>query len=611
MHYYEQELRYLRELGIEFARRFPKVAGRLGMEDHHNSDPHLERLFQGFAFFASRVRQKLDGEFPALTERLLDRVYPHYLKPTPSMAVVQFRPTPNESSLTAGFTVPSGTELRARCKLAAGSVCEYRTAHSVRLWPVAIESLEYTSVLSSIADVRVPTRKPVQALLRIGLRLTGGREFRELALDRLPLYVAGGDVTSDRLYEALVVHAGTLVVRWGAQRDQHVAFGDRAQCAAPFGLQDEQALLPDVPPAYRGHRLLHEYFAFPARFRSVELQGLRAVLRDCTSDSVELIVPFTHHDPVLEGKLPIERLQLFATPAINLFPRRLVVAAPSGKTAELKLQPDRTQPLDYEIHSVTRVAAQTAFRSEPQQYRRGHEHGKEASGQSTPRFTVERRPRVPGPEEQRGGSRTDYVGTEVSLSLSEAPSENQQLVVDALCTNRDLPLLLAKDPKASFTLSSGAPVDEVRLLVGPSAPRYQPDEGETAWKLINNLQLNYLSLNEGTGASAALRELLSLYAHMGDPLLRREVEGVREIKCQSVVGPYPRSGPRNYVRGLEIQVICEEHAFAHGPLTLGTVLSQLFAKHSGAHSFTQTVLYTLERGEVYRAPAIAGQKQCV
>jgi type VI secretion system protein ImpG len=82
LHYYERELRYIRELATEFARAFPKVAGRLGIEAPTCNDPHVERLFQGHALLAGRVQQRLDAEFPKLTQELLDSVYPSFLAPT-------------------------------------------------------------------------------------------------------------------------------------------------------------------------------------------------------------------------------------------------------------------------------------------------------------------------------------------------------------------------------------------------------------------------------------------------------------------------------------------------------------------------------------------------
>src|SRR6267142_6744615 len=104
--YYNRELQHIREMGAEFAQEFPKIAGRLGLEGFECADPYVERLLEGFAFLAARVQLKLDAEFPRFTQHLLDVVYPHYLAPTPSMAVVQMRPNLAEGTLAQGYRVP-------------------------------------------------------------------------------------------------------------------------------------------------------------------------------------------------------------------------------------------------------------------------------------------------------------------------------------------------------------------------------------------------------------------------------------------------------------------------------------------------------------------------
>src|ERR1700729_3984345 len=106
--YYNQELRYLREMGGEFAREFPKIAGRLGMEGLEVADPYVERLIEGVAFLAARVQLKQDAEFPQLSQRLLEMVCPNLTAPTPSMLVAQLRPK-NDPNLLAGFLLPRGT----------------------------------------------------------------------------------------------------------------------------------------------------------------------------------------------------------------------------------------------------------------------------------------------------------------------------------------------------------------------------------------------------------------------------------------------------------------------------------------------------------------------
>src|SRR5215469_10644034 len=90
--HYSQELQHVREMGSEFAKAFPKVAARLGLDTFECSDPYVERLLEGFSFLSARVQMKIDAEFPRFTQHLMELVYPHYLAPTPSMAIVQLEP---------------------------------------------------------------------------------------------------------------------------------------------------------------------------------------------------------------------------------------------------------------------------------------------------------------------------------------------------------------------------------------------------------------------------------------------------------------------------------------------------------------------------------------
>src|SRR3954471_24312175 len=91
LRYYERELSFLRQMGAEFAEKYPKVASRLVLEADKCEDPHVERMLEAFAFLAARVHLKIDDEFPEITEALLDILYPHYIRPIPSVSIVQFQ----------------------------------------------------------------------------------------------------------------------------------------------------------------------------------------------------------------------------------------------------------------------------------------------------------------------------------------------------------------------------------------------------------------------------------------------------------------------------------------------------------------------------------------
>ena len=107
--YYERELTYMRQMGAQFAAKYPKIAARLVLEPSKCDDPHVERLLEAFAFLAARVHLKIDDEFPEITEALLSIVYPHFIRPLPSMSIVEFHLDPDKGKLSIGLPIERDT----------------------------------------------------------------------------------------------------------------------------------------------------------------------------------------------------------------------------------------------------------------------------------------------------------------------------------------------------------------------------------------------------------------------------------------------------------------------------------------------------------------------
>jgi type VI secretion system protein ImpG len=158
----------------------------------------------------------------------------------------------------------------------------------------------------------------------------------------------------------------------------------------------------------------------------------------------------------------------------------------------------------------------------------------------------------------------------------------------------------------------GAPVEAIRCLAGPTKPRPSAAHGDTTWRLINHLSLNYLSLldNDRAHGAMGLRALLGLYADEYDAATQRQIEGVKSISARPVNGRIPTPGPITFGRGVEITVTCDEAAFeGMGCFLLGLVLQQFFAKYVSINSFTTMVLRSSERGEVMRWAPNLGRVQ--
>jgi len=617
LEYYNRELQHLRELGGEFAREYPKIAGRLGLEGFECADPYVERLLEGFGFLAARVQLKLDAEFPRFTQHLLEIIYPHYLAPTPSMAVVQFQPDPTEGALEKGFVIPRNGELRSILGKGEQTPCEYRTAHEVTLWPLELIEAQYFAGREPVAYLELPELSRVRAGIRLRLRTTlPDLPFSRLALDRLPLFLHGGDSLPGQLYEQLLANVVLLIVRPG-ERPAPWYEKIPASVIQRVGFADEQALLPCPPPSFHGYRLLHEYFTFPQRYLFVELGGLGPAVRRCAGHELEVLILLNRADPALENAVTAANFALFCTPAINLFPKRADRIHLSDQVAEHHVVADRTRPMDFEVYQVTGVTGIGAENEEQDFLPFYASYDRLSQRDQRSFYTVHRLPRLLSDRQRRQGPRSSYIGSETYLALVDADETPyrgnlRQLAVAALCTNRDLPLHMPVGRgDTDFTLASGAPVSTVRCLAGPTPPRSSHAHGDTAWRLISHLSLNYLSLadSDPRQGAVALRELLALYGDLADSAIHRQVEGVGSIQATPVTRRAPVPGPIAFARGLEVAITLDEAAFEGvGIFTLGAVLEQFFAKYVSINAFTETVVKSTERGEIMRWPARIGRR---
>ncbi|MBL3589266.1 MAG: type VI secretion system baseplate subunit TssF [gamma proteobacterium endosymbiont of Lamellibrachia anaximandri] len=614
LQYYNRELQFIREMGGEFAKEFPKIAGRLGLEGFECADPYVERLLEGFAFLAGRIQLKLDAEFPRFTQHLLEAVYPHYLSPTPSMAVVRFQPDLNEGGLADGFTLPPDSAMRSLMGKHDQTACEYRTVRETVLWPLEITDATY---LRSLAGINLPHLPEAKAGIRLRLRVTAGLSCDKLALESLPLYLQGADELPMHLYEQILGNAVAVVARPTSRPAPWQEVMDR-QSIKQMEFDDSEALLPFTDRSFEGYRLLHEYFAFPARFMFVELTRLAPAFKRCPHDEIELIILLNRSDAYLEKVVNADNFVLFCTPAVNLFPKQCDRIHLTHKEHEHHLVPDRTRPLDYEVYSITGVTGYGVGTKAEQEFLPFYaSHDLAAQQTDEGFFTLRRDPRVISSRQRRDGPRSSYIGSEVFLTLvdaKEAPyhPDLRQLGISTLCTNRDLPLQMPVGKGTTdFTLESGGPFDSVRVVAGPTRPRPSWAEGDTTWRLVSHLSLNYLSLidNDEAQGAAALRELMSLYSNVAEAPVRKQIGGVKSITSKPIIRRVPIPGPIAFGRGLEITLTLNEDEFeGTGVFLLGAIMERFFGRYVSLNSFTQTVIRTTDRGEIMRWPLRTGQQ---
>lgn len=615
LRHYEAELGFMREMGAEFARAHPKIAGRLGMEGFEVLDPYVERLLEGVAFLNARTQLELELQHPRFTAHLLEVVAPHYLGPTPSMMVAELVPDRGAAVLDAGATLPRGTALRSRAVEGSDTACVFRTAHDVTLWPLRVAEAEHVDSRGGLVAAGVAGGAEVRAGVRIRLAREGGRPLAELPLDRLTLFLGGRGAAGLRLWELLSTATTAVVAR---STDRRADWTRPVGPPEPRGFEPAEALLPPPRRSHDGYRLLQEYFAMPERFAFLELTGLAPAVAACEGAEMDLYLLLARAEPV---EVDAGALRLGCTPAVNLFERRCDRVPITPADTEHHVVVDRTAPLDHEVHTLGLVLGIAGEGEEDVPFRSFYaaETFTAAGGGEGAYYAQTRRPRERGARERLRGPRTGYSGSETFVSLVDArraphPAGLRQLAVTALVTNRDLPLLLATGGADVFHLPDGGPVACVATPVPPTRPRQSLAHGAEAWRLIGHLGLNYLSLvDEGQGGGAdALRELVGLYAPEGDRAARRQVEGIAAVSSRPVVRMMPDGALSAALRGLEVSLALDDDLFEGGSAALlGAVLERFMRSYVTINAFTETVLSTRQRGEIARWRPATGLRAAI
>ena len=604
--YYNRELAYLRELGAEFAEAYPKVAGHLGIHANAVGDPYVERLLEGFAFLAARIHLKIDAEFPRFSQRLLEVVYPHYLAPTPSMAIVQIpldlslasEKTKGELCLRRGTTLNSGEIPGTKTR------CTFVTGEDFYPWPLEIVAASAGAPSSGVTS-RDLGGKEVKGEIRIQLRLFDGVPLADGGLpDELSLFLAGDDAVATRLYE--IVHGHGIGVALSAP---DLRVGTRflpREAIKPGGFDAGQALLPTDERVFQGYRLLHEYFAFPPRFQFMVIDGVRAPISSLGRAVFDLTVLLDCDPGSLTGLVDRKCFEPNCVPAINLFSRPANRISVGPGALEHHVVVDRTRPLDYEVYRVDSVDGFDRGNNPVCRFEPFYKNVCDDIGSSNAYFSARREPRRLSENALRTGGRSSYAGSEVYLSLVDSreapwPEAVQQLSVDLLVTNRDLPLLVSSGHSRDLAVETDLPLRWARIVRGPSRPRASLAEREMTWRLINHLSLNYLALRDldQKSGAVALRELLGLYGSLADPAIARHAEAITSVQAEPVTRRLPVSGPLVFGRGIRVSAVVDEVPFAGGsPYLFGAVLEQLLARHVSMNNFCEFALSSTTRGPI-------------
>jgi len=592
--YYERELSFLRQLGAEYAAKYPKIAGRLLLEGDKCEDPHVERLIEAFAFLAARVHHKIDDELPEITEALLNVVYPHYLNPVPSSAIVQLVLDPEQGKLTTGHRIERGAMLYSQP--VDGHACRFQTCYPVTLWPIEV----VTAQVDTTAHLGLTAQGA--AVIRLELRCLGGTAFPTLQLDDIRFYLHGESRLAYALYELLLNNVREVRVRPAGSSSGRGTVVLPPECLRPVGFNAEEGLLPYSHRSFLGYRLLQEYFALPEKFLFIDLTGLGSA-RQALKDRMEVLIVLDR-TPRFEQPMSADTFRLGCTPIVNLFEQLAEPIRLSQTQTEYRVVPDVRRQLVTEVYSVDTVTSTNPATQETAQFEPFYSI-RHTAGRRDGRaywYTTRR------PSHRKLDTGTEVFLTLVDLDFKPTLPAADTLSVRATCTNRDLPAKLPfGGERSDFALEGAAPLARIRCLTKPRETLRAPLRSAAQWRLISHLSLNYLSI---TDTVHALQEILRLYDFSDSLVVQQQIAGITDLQSRRIVAR-PASMPWNgFCRGIEVTLEFDEERYVGSGLFLfASVLERFLGLYASLNSFVQTIATTKQRGEpLHRWPPRAGSQ---
>lgn len=568
--WFDTELTALRKRASRFALKHPKIAGRLRMTADGIDDPHAERMIQSFAYSAARIRQKLDDDFPELTDTLLEALYPQYLAQIPSMSVLKIDPADRMDeveTLPAGFAVDT-EPLR-------GDRCRFRTTQSVTLAPLAIGDCKLQQPPFAAPPAPDLTARSCLAVTLVKQRTQ--MSFADLDLDELVFFIKAPFATAANLYELLLNQALGIAV--GAHSDDLNAVRMPPSALQPTAFEPGTAMLPFPQRSFPGFRLLTEFFALPEKFLFFRVTGLRKALARISGDTVSLYFYLRAPAQQLAKAVDANSLDIHCTPLINLFQQRAEPIHIDQTRHDYDVVPDARRNSTREIHSIVDVSLST------QDGKRVRIHpffGRKPASTEDSGSAFWAHKRVPNEDGTAFTSQLSFVDMNLNATTVDRYSV---ATVSSLCINRSLPELLPFGGGQPFlkAVENSDNIGRLSMLRPPTPTARFDREGGSYWRLISSLSLNHLPLTDGD--PELLKDMLRLYDFRQAQETRVMIEAIMSVTS---IASTARLNDGAIAKGIDITITFDDSTVDRGLAYLfGTVLSHFFGLYSSINTFSR------------------------
>lgn len=608
LHYYNQELSYLRDQGQRFAQSHPKIASRLRLGAGQVEDPLVGRLMESFAFLSARVQQNIDLNTQYITQALLNQLYPQYQLPIPAMSTLQIEADPDLENSTI---IPAQTKLVAHTT--DNKPCYFQTTYPVTLHPIKIKQARYSQ-----NHQRQPThhRKQLKSSLSLTLETTHNSfQLHQLSGQTLRLFINAPLPQAHQILELLANSLHHIVLAQSKASDKVIELSKDALKLVGFGV--DQSVLPYPKHSAQSYRLLTEFFRLPEKFLYIDLQLPEHLPKDFTHTlQCHCYCEHIQHD--LEALIKPETFALHCTPIINLFEQTGEPIQFNQKQTDYHVIADNQRDIaDIEIYEIRSISAQSAQHTNPimclPYFGVKHQLNTEKN------YLYWQDNLMPcdrlGLYHIAGHERFVHLSQLGEKSESKTGFDTLILTPKLLCTNRDLPSKLPMghhQPNVEFYRHTQDGVAAMYCLTPISQTHHRKLNEQSDIDLIAHLQLNIMNFSDTATALSMLKNALALYHYDDQHDSKLIQDALVKLDAQPALARHPDPLKPSLCHGMHLTLTLDEtHLPDNNAYLLGKVIHKFLSDSCAINSFVSLTLVSEQRGKLCHWDAALGTREAL
>jgi type VI secretion system protein ImpG len=548
--YFEAEMRLLREAAQAFAKAYPEQARLLNLQTHHDRDPTIERLLEGFAYLTAHLQQRIDDQLPDISANLLLQFWPQILRPYPSVLITQFRYKPGQLQQT--LIMPAQTVLKTPALGEEKIVCQFSTVFPVKLQAMQVVSAQTQHIAAG-------------TLLKIHFQCDTCCDINQLNLQDLQIYInAETNLTLNILF-ALKKQVKSIDIIIPRSQSPQITLHKNNITIKPCYLNPQHSILPNCDRTFSALSLLQDYFCFREKYYFVSISGLDNVPWPPNTKQfiMEIIcnVEFKMLSAISE-----KNLLLNCVPAVNLFKSTSEPIQVNHQRSEYPLIVDATSKKGIQLFSVETIQGLETKSGRQYQYEQVYDFR--------------------------------YLRSKSRCYSLNYRDHGEDLLQPYLIIN-GVPVTQSEILSCNITVCNGyyprrflCELTELHLLnirsnltacniTRPTAILYPPKNSEWQWLLISHLSLNYNTLKNVTVLQQLLQNVC--WSNYEENLLR--ISAIRQIDIK----PLKKIHKGMLLQGIVLEITIDETGYLSVAdiYLFGEVMQQFFSSYAHFNSYVQ------------------------